>query len=205
MANSNSVRRNRRGEDRREQVLEIALDAFGAEGFRGATTADIATKVGLTEPGLLYHFPSKQQLLLSVLEEREAGIGKRLHERTVEAGLVGGLLDLAKRHEDDPRFIRLSLVLAAESINTDHPAHEWFVEHYRRAREQSARDIAHEQGAGRLPGDIDAQVAARLLLAILDGLELQHLLDPESGDIAGPLEAFLALLRGDAPASEPQL
>jgi AcrR family transcriptional regulator len=205
MANSNPVRRNRRGAGRREQVLEVAFDAFGAEGFRGATTADIATKVGLTEPGLLYHFPSKQQLLLTVLEEREAEIGKRLHERTVEAGIFGGLLDLAERHEADPRFIRLLLVLAAESINPDHPAHDWFVARYRRAREQRARDISHEQGAGRLPAHIDAQVVARLLLAILDGLELQHLLDPESGDIAGPLEAFLALLRSGAPASEPQL
>ena len=201
MADSNPVRRNRRGEGRREQVLEVAFDAFGAEGFRGATTADIATKVGLTEPGLLYHFPSKQELLFSVLEAREVEIGKRLHERTVESGIFGGLLDLAKRHEADPRL----LVLAAESINPDHPAHEWFVARYRRAREQRARDIAHEQRAGRLPADIDAQVVARLLLAILDGLELQHLLDPELGDIAGPLEAFLALLRGSAPASEPQL
>jgi AcrR family transcriptional regulator len=203
LANSNPVRRNRRGEDRREQVLEVAIDAFGAEGFRGATTADMATKVGLTEPGLLYHFPSKQQLLLSVLEEREAEIDKRLHERTVDAGLIRGLLDLAQRHEADPRFIRLLLVLAAESINPDHPAHDWFVARYRHAREQRARDIAHEQGAGRLPADIDPQVVARLLLAILTGLELQHLLDPESGDIAGPLEAFLALLSGGASASEP--
>jgi AcrR family transcriptional regulator len=204
MTNSNPVRRNRRGEGRREQVLEVALDAFGAEGFRGATTADIATKVGLTEPGLLYHFPSKQELLLSVLEEREAETGKR-HERTVEAGLSAVLLDLAKRHEADPRSIRLLLVLAAESINPDHPAHEWFVARYRRAREQCARDIAHEQGAGLVRVDIDAEAVARLLLAVLDGLELQHLLDPESGDIAGPLEAFLALLRGARPASEPQL
>ena len=139
MANSNPVRRNRRGEGRREQVLEVALDAFGADGFRGATTADIASKVGLTEPGLLYHFPSKQELLLSVLEEREPEIGKRLHQRTVEAGTSGGLLDLAKRDEAKPRFIRLLLVLAAESINPDHPAHEWFVARYRRTREQRAR------------------------------------------------------------------
>jgi hypothetical protein len=59
--------------------------------------------------------------------------------------------------------------------------------------------------AGTLPADIDAPVVARLLLAVLDGLELQHLLDPEPGDIAGPLEAFLALLRGGAPESKPQL
>jgi AcrR family transcriptional regulator len=205
VANSNPVRRNRRGNSRREQVLEVAFDAFGAAGFRSATTADIATKVGLTEPGLLYHFRSKQELLLSVLEERDAEIGKRLHERTAEAGIFGGLLELAKRHEADPRFIRLLLVLAAESINPDHPAHEWFVARYRRAREKHGHDIAQEQGAGRLPADIDPHVAARLVLAILDGLELQHLIDPESGDIAGPLEAFLALLRGSAPASEPQL
>ena len=203
MANSSPGRRNRRGQDRREQVLEVAIDAFGAEGFRGATTADIATQVGLTEPGLLYHFPSKQQLLLSVLEEREAEFDRRLHERTVDAGLIRGLLDLAQRHEADPRFIRLLLVLAAESINPDHPAHDWFVARYRRAREQRAGEIADEQRAGRLPADIDAQVVARLLLAILSGLELQHLLDPESGDIAGPLEAFLALLSGGASASEP--
>ena len=57
--------------DRREEILQAASDLFGVRGFRGTSLASIAEAVDLTEPGLLHYFPSKVNLLQSVLEYRD--------------------------------------------------------------------------------------------------------------------------------------
>lgn len=55
----------------KEKIIREAVHLFGQYGFRGATLAEIARAAGLTEPGLLHHFPSKEHLLMDVLEERD--------------------------------------------------------------------------------------------------------------------------------------
>ena len=50
------------GVDRRQQILEAALDIFADQGFEGATTKAIATRADVT-PGLIYfYFPNKEEL-----------------------------------------------------------------------------------------------------------------------------------------------
>ncbi len=56
-------------EDRRDQILEAALEVFADKGFDRATNKDIARAAGIT-PGLIYHyFKSKQDLLLVAIEK----------------------------------------------------------------------------------------------------------------------------------------
>jgi AcrR family transcriptional regulator len=56
-------------EDRREQIIEAALQVFAQKGFVRATNKDVAKQAGIT-PGLIYHyFKSKEDLLLAVIEE----------------------------------------------------------------------------------------------------------------------------------------
>lgn len=56
------------GVDRRQQILEAALDIFADEGFEGATTKAIAARAGVT-PGLIYfYFPSKEELFCAAFE-----------------------------------------------------------------------------------------------------------------------------------------
>ncbi len=56
-------------EDRREQILEAALEVFADKGFDRATNKDIARRAGIT-PGLIYHyFKSKQTVLLEAIEK----------------------------------------------------------------------------------------------------------------------------------------
>ena len=103
--------------------------AFATQGYRGTSiSGDRRRGRALEEPGLLHYFPSKPALLLETLEffQRQT--------RDEAARLAQGarsfaehLLALAAQHEKDPRFIRLLLVLAAEGIDPDHPAHEWMV------------------------------------------------------------------------------
>lgn len=66
------------GAERRAAILRAALPLFAARGFSGATTRDLASASGVTEPVLYRHFPSKAVLFAAVLEGAEARILDRL-------------------------------------------------------------------------------------------------------------------------------
>jgi AcrR family transcriptional regulator len=184
-----------KGRARREQLLEAALAAFAARGYRGASLASIADDVRISQPGLLHHFPSKEHLLVGVLEYHEDRNAERIQAAIANASLADGLLDLARHHEANPEFIRLFVVLAAESVDPEHPAHDWFVDRYRRIRALLRAQVAEEQRLSRITKAIDPDTITQLLLSVLDGLELQHLLDTDEVEIAAPLSALLDMLR----------
>jgi TetR/AcrR family transcriptional regulator len=53
----------------REAILEAALDVFSQHGFRGATLDMIAGAAGLSKPNLLYYFPSKDAIHVTLLSQ----------------------------------------------------------------------------------------------------------------------------------------
>ena len=53
----------------RSVILEAALDAFSATGFRGTTVDQIAEKAKLSKPNLLYYFRRKEDIYTAVLEQ----------------------------------------------------------------------------------------------------------------------------------------
>lgn len=64
----------------------------------------------------------------------------------------------------------------APALSPDHPTNQWFIERYDRLIDRVAAGIAIEQSAGRWASATDPQTAARLVVAIADGLRLQRLL-----------------------------
>lgn len=184
---------NRRGRARRVKLIETALRAFAAHGFRGVSLATIADEAGISEPGLIHHFPTKADLLLAVIEHYEAASVELMQGAIERAGgsFDDALLVLAARHEEDPTFIRLFTVLVAESVQPDHPAHDWFVARYDRVRDGLAEALAHEQATGRFRDDLDPELAARQLIAMFDGIQLQYLLAGGKLDLVSPLRALL--------------
>lgn len=54
--------------DMRDQILAEAMRRFSAQGFDGTSLQVIADSVGIKKPSLLYHFKSKHELRLGVLE-----------------------------------------------------------------------------------------------------------------------------------------
>src|SRR5690349_2770289 len=69
-----------RGERTRTAIMNAAVALFARHGYRGAPLAAVADAVELTQPGLLHHFPSKEHLLMAVLEERDRDGIRRLRE-----------------------------------------------------------------------------------------------------------------------------
>ena len=50
-------------------ILDAALEVFSAYGFRGSTIDQIAEKAGMSKPNLLYYFPRKEDIYVTVLEK----------------------------------------------------------------------------------------------------------------------------------------
>jgi TetR/AcrR family transcriptional regulator len=61
-------RRTRIQNEKREVILEAALDVFSTYGFRGATIDQIAEAAGMSKPNLLYYFKSKEDIHLNLLQ-----------------------------------------------------------------------------------------------------------------------------------------
>ena len=53
----------------RRAILEAGLEVFSRQGFRGATLDQIATEAGLSKPNLLYYFPSKEAIHVTLLRQ----------------------------------------------------------------------------------------------------------------------------------------
>jgi AcrR family transcriptional regulator len=56
-------------EQRRRQLLDVALEIFAATGFHATSMDEVATAAGVTKPVLYQHFPSKRALYVELLED----------------------------------------------------------------------------------------------------------------------------------------
>lgn len=195
-----------RGEQRRERILATAIEVFGAQGFRGGSLREISSRVGISEAGLLHHFGSKERLLAATLAERDRrDHARRAAEEAVGVGLVDGLRHQVRRNAGAPGLVGMHVVVSAEATEAGHPAHAAFRDRYRRQREQDGARFAELVGSGELRGDIDPSRIVQLTSAVMDGLQLQWLLDPDEIDMPELFEHFLSLLgAGPERSADPE-
>src|SRR4051794_27783964 len=192
MAKLNGVthpRRRAHPDQRRAEILAAALEVFAERGYRGASLAAVAERAGLTQQGLLHYFPSKDALLIEVLRLRDA-----LDVRA-DPDSPGGMADLERlvRHNATvPGLVQSFTVLSAESVTDGHPAKEFFTERYANLRADIAQNLAE---SGELPAGLSPTDAAPLLIAVMDGLQLQWLLAPTEVDMPALVTAFLQLIK----------
>ncbi len=181
---------------RKEQVIRAAIRFFGQDGYNGARLADIAKAAGVTEPGLLHHFPSKTHLLMEVLAERD----RIDHERFSPAAgggtgdLLASLQALVEYNQTVPGLVQLFTVLVAESIDSQHPGHEFFMRRYQSLRQKSLEAVRQAQRQGLMRDDLPAEDLVVLVYALMDGLQIQWLFEPEAVDLARLFKQFTKLI-----------
>lgn len=71
--------------ERRQQLLDVALDVFSRKGFHEASMNDIADAAGVTKPVLYQHFRSKRELYLELLREMGDRLGEAVGKATASA------------------------------------------------------------------------------------------------------------------------
>jgi AcrR family transcriptional regulator len=111
------------GEERRMQILRVAVSLFSQRGFRGTTTKEIAQAAGVSEAMVFRHFATKEELYSAILDYKACS-GANVDPREIVAGAVQRKDDRAvfellalkvlERHECDTEFHRLLLYAALE-------------------------------------------------------------------------------------------
>ncbi|MER7685370.1 TetR/AcrR family transcriptional regulator [Streptomyces sp. NPDC097610] len=180
-----------RSAERRAEIVRAALEVIAERGYRGASMASVAERVGLTQQGLLHYFPTKDALLVAVLKERDQWDAVPDTQWRVDL-----LASLVEYNAMRPGIIQTFSALLGESVTEGHPAREYFTERYARVRASMAAVLRAEYGE-RLPNGLTPERTAPLLVAVMDGLQFQWLLDPESVDMPGAFRDFLTLLGED--------
>ncbi|HKP89565.1 MAG TPA: TetR/AcrR family transcriptional regulator [Thermoleophilaceae bacterium] len=100
-------------EQRREAILDAALEVFARRGFNGASIDEIAQAAGVSKALIYEHFPSKRDLHISLLERSTQEIFERLAESAansdpgdvrLRAG-VDAFLEFVERRRDAFRML----------------------------------------------------------------------------------------------------
>jgi AcrR family transcriptional regulator len=111
------------GEDRRLQILRVAMRLFSQRGFRGTTTKEIALAAGVSEAMVFRHFATKKELYNAILDHKACLhdeldplqiVADAIRRKDDTAVFEGIALDALNRHDRDPEFHRLLLHSALE-------------------------------------------------------------------------------------------
>lgn len=188
------------GVARREQIVQAAVGLFGEVGFHAASLRDIAARSGVSHPGLLHHFATKTALLEAVLAHRDQVDAADL-DADVQQGStwLEALVALVARNALRRPLVELFAALSAEATSPQHPAHAYFVQRYAGSVAAARADLADHAARGRLREGVDVDAAARGVVALVDGLQIQWLLSLDGPadtqvDMAADLRTHLHLL-----------
>lgn len=195
------IRNRKDGLLRRETILDEAQRILGEHGYHGFGLHELAQRCGITRPGLLHHFGSKDGLLIEVLRHSDARhekavvdlLGKH-HDPSASpeeqrAILIATLRIIMERNMAQPELMRLQVILQAEAINRSHPAHDYF-----KAREAAKQELL----AGHIaPFSKNAGSVARQIIAVMDGLQAQWLRADMGFDLLAEADRAIVAITAD--------
>ena len=182
---------------RRQEILTAAAEVFGQRGSARGTLEEIAEKVGMTRAGVLHHFGSKNNLLLQTVIFRDTEDVEEYQSGHMPEGTdtFRHLIKTARLNAARPGIVKAFVTLTADATTEDSPGNAYFVERYRNLRRElkdALLIMASERG--KTIDEDTATLVAMTILAIMDGLQLQWVLDPERVDLAKETERAIKLV-----------
>lgn len=165
--------RPRLDDERLGELLDVAAEVFIREGFRAASTNEIARRANSSKTTFYSRFPSKEQLFLAVIERRMA---HKLHEaaaglpeeppvaetlRSYAAALIRAVLS-----KDQLALVR---VISMESVNFPELGKRFYELGPKRGEAIMAAYFAKQVEKGRLSDDDTNQMAQHFLSLITGG------------------------------------
>jgi AcrR family transcriptional regulator len=177
--------------ERREDVLRAAMNVFGQRGYNKGALVEVADQAGMTHAGVLHHFGSKEKLLVAMLQYRDgeeaAGVPGRA--QTEGPAFLGHLVDTVAENTRRPGVVQTYTVLSGESVTEGHPAQGYFRDRFHGLRDKIAGVLA--EVTGRDAAEPEVRDDATAIVALMDGLQVQWLLDPESVDMPRIVNSML--------------
>jgi TetR/AcrR family transcriptional regulator, fatty acid metabolism regulator protein len=196
----------RRGGDKRERILDAAVRVFAKKGFYATRVSEVAKAAGVADGTIYLYFTSKDELLVSLFEDRvgrllafleaelpRAPSAPQKLRRIIELqlGLLEGERDLA---EVITVILRQSTKLMKEHAAPKFTAY----------LDAIARVVAEGQAAAELRDDVSPHLVARAIFGALDGITMTWALGKadRGGLVRASGQLAEIVLRGLAPASD---
>jgi AcrR family transcriptional regulator len=175
-------------EDRKSQIIAQVLRLASEIGPDHMSTTDVARAVGISQPAVFRHFPTKGDLWVAVAEDVSATL--REHWATAEAraqtslerlqGLIGAQLAAISERPALP-----SILFSRELTVDNPPLREVFDRLLASFQSRLAAAVGEMQSEGMLRPDIDARDAAVLLASIVQGVAIRWSLGNRGFDLTG--------------------
>ncbi|AVV46025.1 TetR/AcrR family transcriptional regulator [Streptomyces sp. P3] len=181
--------------DRREQILEAALEVMAAHGFRGTSIDAVAERAGLTRQGVLHYFPSKKRLLLEILSFREELARANLAGRRVGEDWAADFAETVAFEQSRPSLATVYSVVLAEAVTGQEPAAGFVRQRCRSVQDHLVESLIERYGE-RLPSGLSAPTAAAAVLALIEGVHQLWLVDPEAERYPQIVREAMAVLLG---------
>jgi AcrR family transcriptional regulator len=167
------------GDERRNQILRVAIKLFSSQGFSGTTTKKIAEASGVSEAMVFRHFATKRELYHAILDHK-ACEGRTSNPLDVVKEAIAAkddeqifyklMLNALENHERDPEFMRLLFHSAFEG----HELAEMFIEeNIVPIYEFLSSYITKRQEEGAVRSDIKPRVIVRAFI----GMMIHHALN----------------------------
>lgn len=184
----------KRSAQKRADILQAAMAVFGEHGYANGSLSDIAVRVGMTHAGVLHHFGSKEQLLIALLEYRDAADVAELEGQHAPQGaaLLDHLVATTAANAKRPGIIQTYTVLLGESVTDNHPGKAFFADRFVGLRAMITTAVGDATG---LP-ETDPRVptAASAIIAAMDGLQTQWLLNGDAVDMPATVRLLIDAL-----------
>jgi TetR/AcrR family transcriptional regulator len=159
-------------EDRKLQILRVAVSLFSQRGFGGTTTKEIAQAAGISEAMVFRHYATKQELYSAILDHKACSgdtmnpaelVAEALEEKDDRAVFERLALGALVHHELDPEFQRLLLHSALEGHELAQMFFEKFVQ---RVYELLGEYIAGRQRDGAML-KMDPAIVVRAFIGMI--------------------------------------
>jgi AcrR family transcriptional regulator len=180
----------------RDQLLEAAARVFARSGYHGASMSEIAAQAGFSKGALYWNFASKEDLFFALLDELDehlrvlitagatAPAGREVNEELSR--------DLSAVLENGRDVVRLFHEYSALAVRDPKVAAR-YAQRNARMREEIAQSTRARHEALGLPLAIPAEHLATAMIALVDGLSMQQLTEPDAvpEELFGQIHALI--------------
>lgn len=168
--------------ERRRQLLECAAKLFAKRGYARATTAELASAAGVTEPIIYRHFKSKRDLFIALIDQSGEET-LRMWQRDLD-GIADPSERLLRLLGDNPMVAgegrdAYRVLLQGITVADDPQVHDAIQRHVGRLHQFLTAEIELAQREHRVVGRFDAALIAWLLIdvgmgyGVLKGLKVE--------------------------------
>ncbi len=188
--------------DPRRRVLDAAATCFSRNGFHGTSMHEICAQAGMSPGGLYRYFPSKEAIIIAIVEEERALRASCVEMLETAPSFIEGLSrmgDALFSGEVPMVCLKLGPEIYAEAARNPalKPAFDAVEDEMNQA---IRRCFVAAQERGEIDATLDPDIVLLVIGAIGDGLVLRNSFEPDLG-LAGLMPALTSLIgRMLAPA-----